>query len=200
MSATESHISDRCCLKLCSKTDSGIEKREWKHKHCEYRFWQAKNKGGKETWYTSVFGRKLAVVAKGAQRVFLGKHKWIKRAAYVLAMRSRNDSISLPRTGMKFFPFEEDIMHQIDEALVLCSTGIGMSFFSNPFVRDWLCRLEPRHRPIYRIKLTRVIRCIQDVLQSEVSAMCSYVSCRQCCLLKLLTFVSVQHHIRSTLL
>lgn len=74
-------------------------------------------------------------------------------------------------------------MHQIDEALVLCSTGIGMSFFSNPFVRDWLCLLEPRHRPIYRIKLTRVIRCIQDVLQSEVSAMCSYVSCR-CCLLK----------------
>ncbi len=60
-------------------------------------------------------------------------------------------------------------MHHIDEALVICSTGIGVSFFGNPFVRNWLQNLEPRHRPIYRIKLTRVIRCIQDILQSEVS-------------------------------
>lgn len=102
--------------------------------------------------------------------MFLGKAKWSKRAAYILAMSEKTDSIAIPRNGLKFFPFEEDIIHQIDEALVICSTGIGMSFFGNPYVRNWLIRLEPRHRPIYRLKLTRMIRCIQDVLQSEVSS------------------------------
>lgn len=110
------------------------------------------------------------MVAKGTKRAFLGKAKWVQRAAYIVAMRLKYASTTVPRNGLKFFPFEEDIMHQIDKALVICSTGIGMSFFCNPFVRDWLHRLEPRHGLIYRIKLTRVIQCIQNVLQSEVSA------------------------------
>ena len=87
----------------------------------------------------------------------------------MLAMRKKTDAITMPMKGIKFFPFKEDIMHQIDKALVIYSTGIGVSFFGNPFVHNWLQNLEPRHRPIYRIKLTRVIRCIQDILQSEVS-------------------------------
>jgi hypothetical protein len=157
-----------------SETNSGHEKREWKHKECDYKFWQQKNDGGSQTWNTGVFGKKLEVIAKGGKRVFTGKAKWVRRAEYILAMRKKTDAISPSTPGMKFFPFEEDIMHQIDEALVICSTGVGMSFFGNPFVRDWLSSLEPRHRPIYRIKLTRIIRCIQDVLQSEVSRVCFY--------------------------
>ena len=158
---------------VISITKGGQETRQWKHKECNYKFWQEKNKGGLKTWNTGTFGKKLEVVAKGKKRAFLGKAKWSRRAEYVLAMRLKTDAIAMPLKGMKFFPFEEDIMHQIDEALVICSTGIGMSFFGNPFVRDWLHNLEPRHRPIYRLKLTRVIRCIQDVLQSEVSPILS---------------------------
>jgi hypothetical protein len=150
-------------------TKGGQETLQWKHKECNYKFWQEKNKGGLKTWNTGTFGKKLEVVAKGKKRAFLRKAKWSRRAEYVLAMRLKTDAIAMPLKGMKFFPFEEDIMHQIDEALVICSTGIGMSFFGNAFVRDWLHNLQPRFRPIYRLKLTRVIRCIQDVLQSEVS-------------------------------
>ena len=73
----------------------------------------------------------------------------------MLAMRSKTDAIARPMKGMKFFPFEEDIMHQIDEALVICSTGIGMSFFGNAFVRDWLHNLQPRHRPDLQVKINK---------------------------------------------
>lgn len=139
-----------------------MEKREWKHKVCNYSF-----------WHTSVFTKKLETIAKGGLRKFMGKTKYVKRAQYILAMRKNCTSLAPPTKGKAFFPFEEDIVHHINEALVICSTGIGMNFFSNPFVHDWLVKLQPKHRPVYRLKLTRVIRCIQDALQSEVSSSCT---------------------------
>ena len=52
--------------------------------------------------------------------------------------------------------------------MVILSTGCPMSFFGNPFVKSWLSRLNPKHRPVYRLKLLRIIRCINDVLTNEV--------------------------------
>jgi hypothetical protein len=94
-------------------------------------------------------------------------HALLRPIRATRAMRKQNQQTQ-PSRGKNFFPFEEDLVHHIDEALAICSTGVGLSFFDNPFVRNWLRRLEPRHRPIFRLKLMRSIRCIQDVLQSEV--------------------------------
>lgn len=153
---------------LFSVTSSGHETREWKHKVCNNKFWQQKNNIGTKSWNTGVFTKKLETVAKGNKREFFGKAKYVRRVQYILSMRGNTSVTPQVSKEMKFFPFEEDIIHQIDEAFVICSTGVGMCFFSDPFVREWLRRIEPRHRPIYRVKLLKVIRCIQDVLQSEV--------------------------------
>ena len=114
---------------VISITKGGQETRQWKHKECNYKFWQEKNKGGLKTWNTGTFGKKLEVVAKGKKRAFLGKAKWSRRAEYVLAMRLKTDAIAMPLKGMKFFPFEEDIMHAVLELechfLVMRSFAIG---------------------------------------------------------------------------
>lgn len=153
---------------LFSVTTSGHETREWKHKACDYRFWQQKNNTGTKTWNTGVFTKKLETVAKGNKREFFGKNKYVCQAQYILSMRNNAAGTAQVLKGMKFFPFEEDIVHQIDEAFVICNIGVGMSFYGDPFVRDWLSCIEPKHRPIYCVKLLKEIRCIQDVLQSEV--------------------------------
>lgn len=66
--------------------------------------------------------------------------------------------------GMGFFTFEEDLPHHIREAFVIISTGSAISFFDNPYVRDWLRSLNPAHRPLYRQKFLRIIRVIQFIL------------------------------------
>lgn len=85
-------------------------------------------------------------------------------------MERRNNAlpIPVPKNGMGFFNFEEGLDHHIREGFVLAGTGVPGSFFANNFVRDYVRGLEPRHRPAGRMKLTRIIRCIADVTQSEV--------------------------------
>lgn len=44
-------------------------------------------------------------------------------------------------------------------------------------MKDWLSNLNPKHRPVYRLKLLCIIRCILDVLQNEViELMCLIIS------------------------
>ena len=76
---------------------------------------------------------------------------------------------SCPVEGMSFYKFEEDLPHHIREASMIILTGSALSFFENPFVRDWLNSLEPRHCSIYRKKLARLICCIIDITTKEVS-------------------------------
>ncbi len=89
---------------IFSITKGGKQKRRWKHKECNFRFWQQENLGGAKTWNTGTFGKKLQVVANSKKRVFLGKGKWSQRAEYVLAMRKKPDVITKPMKGIKFFP------------------------------------------------------------------------------------------------
>ena len=35
--------------------------------------------------------------------------------------------------GMDFFSFEEDLIHHIDQAMVVVSSGLGTGFFQNPY-------------------------------------------------------------------
>lgn len=147
-------------------TPGGLDKREWKHKHCKFLFWQSKNAGNK-SWHTGVWKRKLIQLSNGPKSA--EANLTIRtRAKFILDMRE-NAGDSRPVKGMPFYKFEEDLPHHIREALVIISTGSALSFFENPFVRDWLNSLEPRHRPIYRKKLARLIRCIIDITTKEVS-------------------------------
>ena len=77
----------------------------------------------------------------------------------------------------KYYSFEEDLYNHICEAMMILSTGCPMSFFSNPFVKDWLRHLDQKHRPVYHLKLLRIIRCIIDVLQNEVNtiSLCTWI-------------------------
>lgn len=159
-----------------SVTESGVETRMWRlqHKDIDYVFSQQQNPGGK-SWNTGVFKRKLVTLAKGKSSA--GRDLWImSRAKFILAKREGiTFGVTVPHNNLKFFPFEEDLEHQIREGILICGTGIVCSFFNNPFVRDYIRGLEPRHRVVYRLKLVRIIRCIMDVLQSEVNPGCFLV-------------------------
>ncbi len=89
----------------------------------------------------------------------------VVHARYILQLRSNIGSGS-PSKGKGFYSFEEDLPHHIREALVIISTGTTMSFFANPYVTDWLRRLDPAHRPIYRQKFLRLLRVILFILVS----------------------------------
>ena len=149
-------------------TPAGLQRREWKHKLIKFQFWQAMNKGNK-TWHTGTWSKKLKTLADGKSKDCLGNITVQARAQYILARRNNfSGPVAPPVKCMVFFPFEEDLNHHIHEALITTSTGSAMSFYGNPFVKDWISGLEPRHRPVYRKKLCRLIRCCIDVTGIEV--------------------------------
>ena len=148
-------------------TPKGLETREWTHKKCKYTFWQSQNVN-KKTWQTGVWTKKLEQIAKG-NGAASGNVYAITRAKYILMQRNKSGKTLQPVKGIGFFPFEEDVDYHIDEAIVIISTGSPLSFYDNPFVKTWLSRLNPRHRAVYRSKLAKLIRCVNDVMQDEVS-------------------------------
>ena len=158
-------------------TPGGLLKREWSHKKIDFTFWQSMNKGNK-SWHTGTWNKKLKTLADGKNKASIGNVTVRARCRYILDHRDRNvGPLTRPVKGIGFFPFEEDLSHHIREALVNVSTGSPLQFFSNPFVKDWLSNLEPRHRPVHRLKLCRLIRCVIDVTGMEVSTALVDVCC-----------------------
>lgn len=158
-------------------TQKGTPSREWKNKHSPYRFWQQQNSNA-NTWNTGVFNKKLKSMANNAMGLgILPK----ARAQYVLEMRGILQpsghfmfEVGKPtgnpvKQRVQLFSMEEDLINHVGEAFSIVSSGCPMRIFDDPFVKDFLKLLEPRHRTVYRLKLVRLIRCIVDVQAREVS-------------------------------
>ena len=120
-------------------------------------------------WNSGVWNKQLRALASGRQAE--KNVKVIACAKYLLKMKTAGPvrAHSSLLHSDKYYSVEEDLYQHIREAMMILSTGCPMSFFSNPFVKDWLRHLDPKHRPVYRLKLLRIIRCIIDVLQNEVN-------------------------------
>ena len=148
-------------------TNKGVPTRVWRHKvHTDFKFSQGMNHGHK-TWNTGVWVKKLKMIVANKANSF--SEESISRANYVLSKRENDGKTAPPVKGMSFYPFEEYLPNHIRETYVIICTGSPMSFFDNPYVRDLLSGLNPRHRPVYRSKLTKLLRCVTDVSQKEVS-------------------------------
>ncbi len=93
------------------------------------------------------------------------------KAQFILDMREKCSKNAPPVKGMPFFDFEENLEYQIQEGQAIISTGSVVSFFDNPFVRSLLTTLNPRHKVVYRLKLAKLVRCINDVMYEEVRTM-----------------------------
>ena len=78
--------------------------------------------------------------------------------------------------GKTVFSFEEEISHNIDQALAVGSTGIGPSFFADPYVKVMFDRYGTRYS-MYPKKLCRLLRCANDTIQAEVSEWIRYYKC-----------------------
>jgi len=126
------------CGHKCSVTDGGLKTREWRHKKIkDFTFPQSMNVGN-NTWHSGLWKRKLETVATSLKKPFVDHPNSQKRAQYILDMRANKTKTPQPSSGMGFFPFEEQLVHHANEARALASSGIGASFFQNPFVRDYL--------------------------------------------------------------
>ena len=151
-----------------------METREWGHKFLSVTFIQARNKGNKG-WHTGVWKKKLTGIAEGKVKGSNGQVRAQTRARYILAKRNNLSTgvacadEEVPHKSISFFPFEENIDHQINEALVMIVTGISGRFFENPYVRQLLHDLQPRHRPLFRKKMAQLVRCAIDESAEEVN-------------------------------
>ena len=162
------------------QTPKGLDTRQWKHKLLPYTFTQSKNTGNK-SWYTGVFRKKLIVVAEGKVRSVLGNVTATTHAQYILHQQNEiklHGCASVKKSSEKEenakpkpppFSFEQNLDHQINEAKMMIANGLPGNFFECPYVKKTLEDLEPRHRPAYRLKLVRLIRCIIDKSGAEVS-------------------------------
>ena len=149
------------------RTPKGLDTREWQFKGTAYTFVQNKNPGNK-TWESGVWNKKLSRMRKNNLSGIKFSKADIARIQCIIDNRLRDSKIAAPVKGMAFFPFEEDLWHHINECFVTISAGCTISFFDNPFVRDLLKGLAPRHRVAYHLKLVRLQRCCNDILQKEV--------------------------------
>ena len=64
----------------------------------------------------------------------MGDRVSIERAKLIMELRLKGPGPALKDDGMSFFPFEEDLLHHINEVLVIISSGLTTSFFYNYYV------------------------------------------------------------------
>ena len=83
---------------------------------------------------------------------------------YILAYRIKSKPTPQPKDGMSLYTREEDLQNHVLECLDILDTGVPTLFFSNPYIKKPLRKLNDRHRPIYWLKTMRIIQCICDVL------------------------------------
>lgn len=124
---------------------------------------------GNKTWNSGVWAKKLQTISENKVKGVNCTEKVIARAKFILKNRREGGKVPPPVKGIGFFPFEEDLRYHILETFVVINAGTPLSFFANPYVKDLLNGLNPRHRPVYRKKLTKLLRCVSDTLQQEVS-------------------------------
>ena len=161
------------CLDVTRSNAHGST-REWRHKELDnFTFVQGRNKikgpGGEGSWNTGIWSKKLSQLARNLL-CCEGIPRVQKRARHVLDMRKSQSHRGIqPSKGLSFFRFEEDLPHHVREAMVISTTGVATTFFENPYVRELMARLEPRHKPVYRRKLGRLIMVIDEVVREEVS-------------------------------
>jgi len=155
--------------------DNKKHSREWKHKQSGKTFWQGKSGNKKTSWNTGVWTKKLHNFAKGGEGVSRAS---VERAKFILAYRRSSDDV--PTKGMGFFDFEEDLSHHINECFIIISTGLPMGFFCSPHVQDLLRGLEPRHKPLYPLKLMRLLRVVILTLNEEISLIIQELFLKYC--------------------
>ena len=67
-----------------------------------------------------------------------------------------------------FYNMAEDLPHHVRAMKAVVSSGVPNSLFDNVFFRDYLSRLQPRHRAIYHRTLLRLLRVYVDCQNKEV--------------------------------
>ena len=119
--------------------------------------------------------KKLEHIADGKKMAkAMGSVAAQTRAKYILSKRNvfskgvAGGQIDMPYKSIGFFSFEENLHHQVNEAKMMISCGLTCTFFENQYVRKTLQDLQPRHRPVYRKKLLRLVRCVIDESGEEV--------------------------------
>lgn len=68
----------------------------------------------------------------------------------------------------------EDLPHHVRAMKGIASSGVPNSFFGNVFIRDYLAKLAPGHRAIYRRTLIRLLRVYVDCQNKEVCIFLGY--------------------------
>ena len=53
--------------------------------------------------------------------------------------------------------------------MVICTTVVVTTFFENPYMKDLLTNLEPKHKPVYWKKLGQLIMVINEIVKEDVS-------------------------------
>lgn len=150
---------------LTGATKAGNPKQQWKHKLTGKTFWrhQTYNKKG---WDTGVFTSELKQIKPEDDK------KAHARASYILGMR-QSKHLQDPGKSLQVYSFEEDLPYQLNAILANVSTGSPGTWFLNPFVRDYLQSLDPKHRVPYQLKQLRLIRVANDCIMREISLILS---------------------------
>ena len=99
----------------------------------------------------------------------MGNRVLIERAKLIMQLRAKGPGPAPKDDGMCFFPFEEDLSNYINEALVIVSSGLTILFFSNYHVWQWLLELSPKHHPVYKDKLFKLLWVIIYVQNKEIN-------------------------------
>ena len=71
--------------------------------------------------------------------------------------------------GIRFFTFKEDILHHIDDVMVIISTRSSILFYHHSYFKTWLTSLKTYHQPIYWLQLAQISFCVIDITQQVVS-------------------------------
>ena len=135
------------------------KKQEMKHKHSSHKFvWH--HKLNKEEFDTSTIWKQVDPIVKKGVPGFL-RIRLIYELQKIRTGRSLNsDDAAYAR--------EVDMVFRVYAVLAAVGSKQPLSIFDNVFMRSYINKLNPRHRPPYWLERNRIVECMIDYVMMEL--------------------------------
>jgi hypothetical protein len=87
--------------------------------------------------------------------------------SYILRLLGKHSGVNSEEFSGKY-PQDVDMVNQVAAIKAAVASKTPLSIFDNPQMREYLCKLDPKHSPPYRLERTCILEVMMDVAMKEL--------------------------------
>jgi hypothetical protein len=83
---------------------------------------------------------------------------------YILRLLGKHSGVDNEKFSGKY-PQYVDMVNRVAAAKAAVASKTPLIVFDNPQMREYLCKLDPKHSPPYRLERTHILEVMMDEMQ-----------------------------------